>query len=30
MQASKDWKYFNILFNRAFNLPVQMEIDYED
>jgi len=30
MQASKDWKDFNILFNRAFNIPQQLELDYED
>ncbi|WP_154827079.1 P63C domain-containing protein [Clostridium butyricum] len=30
MQASKDWRDFNILFNRAFNIPQQLELDYED
>jgi hypothetical protein len=30
MQASKDWKDFNILFNRAFNIPEQLEIDYDE
>lgn len=30
MQASKNWKDFNILFNRAFNLTEQLELDFED
>lgn len=30
MQVSKNWKDFNILFSRAFNLPEQIEFDYED
>lgn len=27
MQAARDWRDFNILFNRAFNLPEQLELD---
>lgn len=30
MQASKDWKDFNILFSRTFNLPEQLELEMED
>lgn len=29
MQVSKSWKDFNILFNRAFDIPEQMELDID-